>query len=158
MTVAPGPNDSVAPPPALESLTAGHALPPPPGLRVLCVDDNEDAADSLGTLLGMVGCDVAVSNNAADALARADAFRPQAFVLDITLKETDWDGCRLARTLRDAPGGNDVLLIALTALGDYHSLERIADAGFDLYFTKPVAPARLYAALNTFAERGRPQN
>ena len=82
MTVAPRPNDSVAPPPALESLTAGHALPPPPGLRVLCVDDNEDAADSLGTLLGMVGCDVAVSNNAADALARADAFRPQAFVLE----------------------------------------------------------------------------
>ena len=76
MTVAPGPNDSAVPPPALESTTAGHALPPPPGLRVLCVDDNEDAADSLGTLLGMVGCDVAVSHGAADALARAVAFRP----------------------------------------------------------------------------------
>ncbi len=156
MTVAPGPNDSAVPPPALESTTAGHALPPPPGLRVLCVDDNEDAADSLGTLLGMVGCDAAVSNNAADALTRADAFRPQAFVLDITMP--GMDGCELARRLRAGPGGTEVLLIALTALGDYNSLERIADAGFDLYFTKPVAPARLYAALNTFAERGRPQN
>ena len=149
-------HDPAAPPPALESTTAGHALPPPPGLRVLCVDDNEDAADSLGTLLGMVGCDVAVSNNAADALVRADAFRPQAFVLDITMP--GMDGCELARRLRAGPGGTEVLLIALTALGDYNSLERIADAGFDLYFTKPVAPARLYAALNTFAERGRPQN
>ena len=154
MTVEPGPNDSAAPPPALESLTAGHALPPPPGLRVLCVDDNEDAADSLGTLLGMVGCDVAVSHGAADALARAVEFRPRAFVLDITMP--GMDGCELARRLRAGADGTEVLIIALTALGDYNSLERIADAGFDLYFTKPVAPGELYAALNTFAERGRP--
>ena len=147
-------HDPAAPPPALESTTAGLALPPPPGLRVLCVDDNEDAADSLGTLLGMVGCDVAVTTSAADALTRAAEFRPQAFVLDITMP--GMDGCELARRLRAGADGTEVLIIALTALGDYNSLERIADAGFDLYFTKPVAPAELYAALNTFAERGRP--
>jgi len=120
------------------------------------VDDNEDAADSLGTLLTMVGCTTVVTHDAASALAQVEQFRPQASVLDITLKETDWDGCRLARTLREKPGGQEMLLIALTALGDYASLERIADAGFDLHFTKPVSPAELYRVLNEFALNGRP--
>jgi len=66
------------------------------------------------------------------------------------------DGCELARRLRAGADGAEVLIIALTALGDYNSLERIADSGFDLYFTKPVAPAELYAAFNRFAEKGRP--
>jgi two-component system, OmpR family, response regulator len=68
------------------------------------------------------------------------------------------DGCELARRLSAANQGQSVLLIALTALGDYNNIERIADSGFDLYFTKPVAPRELYAALNEFADRGRPQN
>jgi CheY-like chemotaxis protein len=66
------------------------------------------------------------------------------------------DGCELARRLRDGPGGEDMLLIALTALGDYDSLERMADAGFDLHYSKPAPPRVLYAALNDFADRGRP--
>ncbi|MBN9122119.1 MAG: response regulator [Planctomycetes bacterium] len=114
-----------------------------------------DAADSLGTLLGIVGCEVAVAHGAEEALARAEEFRPRACVLDITMP--GMDGCELARRIR-AGGGADVLLIALTALGDYNSIERIADAGFDLYFTKPVAARDLYAALNDFAARGRPRN
>ncbi len=52
--------------------------------------------------------------------------------------------------------GKTCSLIALTALGDYASLERIADAGYDLYFTKPVAPSDLYEAFNCFAAHGRP--
>lgn len=142
-------------PPALESTTAGDALPPPPGMRVLCVDDNEDAADSLGTLLGMTGCTVAVAHGAPEALEIAPQFSPQVYVLDITMP--GMDGCELARRLRDS-AGKDALIIALTALGDYNSIERIADAGFDLYFTKPVPPHELYAALNDFAEHGRPKS
>jgi CheY-like chemotaxis protein len=68
------------------------------------------------------------------------------------------DGCELARRLRAGPDGDRLLLVALTALGDYNSLERMADSGFDLHFTKPVAPADLYAAFNDFARRGRPAN
>ena len=125
-------------------------------MRILCVDDNEDAADSLGMLLQLVGCEVAVVTDPAEAVGRSAEFHPQACVLDITMPGID--GCELARRLRAAPGGADVLLVALTALGDYDSLERIADAGFDLYFTKPVPPRELYAALNDFANHGRPQN
>lgn len=143
-------------PPALEPVVLGHDLPPPPDLRVFCVDDNEDAADSLATLLQMVGCRVAVAHGAEEALERIDAFNPQACVLDITMP--GMDGCELARRVRATPHGPEMLLVALTALGDYGSLERIADAGFDLYFTKPVAARDLYAALNEFAARGRPRS
>lgn len=141
-------------PPALTEKTAGTAMPPPPGLRVLCVDDNEDAADSLGTILEMVGCEVLVTHDAATALAKVAAFNPQVCILDITMP--DIDGCELARRLRELPGSEKQLLVALTALGDYNSLERMADAGFDLHFVKPLAPRELYATLNHFADRGRP--
>ena len=141
-------------PPALTEKTAGTAMPPPPGLRVLCVDDNEDAADSLGTILEMVGCEVLVTHDAATALAKVTAFGPQVCILDITMPRID--GYELARRLRELPGSDTQLLVALTALGDYNSLERMADAGFDLHFVKPITPAELYAMLNHFADRGRP--
>jgi CheY-like chemotaxis protein len=124
------------------------------GLRVLCVDDNADAADSLGTLLGLNGCAVAVAHDAISALGRADEFRPQVCVLDITMP--GMDGCELARRLRERPDGERLLLVALTARSHYQAIQEIADSGFDLYFAKPVDPMELYAALNRFAEKGRP--
>ncbi len=117
------------------------------------MDDNQDAADSLGALLSMVGCQTVVSHDAMSALAQVELFRPQACVLDITMP--GMDGCELARRLRAGPGGEEMLLIALTALSDHNSLERMADSGFDLYFAKPVPPRDLYVVLNDFADRGR---
>jgi two-component system OmpR family response regulator len=154
MTPASPTGDRTDSPAALESSDAGTALPPPPGLRVLCVDDNEDAADSLGTLLELVGCEAAVAHDAAAALARVGEFRPQVCVLDITMP--GMDGCELARRLRDGERGGEMLLIALTALNNYDSLERMAESGFDLHYPKPISPSVLYAVLNEFAERGRP--
>jgi CheY-like chemotaxis protein len=136
--------------PAVENAHPGDERPQP-GLRVMCVDDNVDAADSLGTVLEMVGCAVVVAHDALTALERVEEFRPQICVLDITMPGID--GCELARRLRDRPGGDRLLLVALTALGGYNSLERMADAGFDLYFAKPVPLTDLYAAFNDFARR-----
>ena len=141
--------------PALTEPTAGTALPPPPGLRVLCVHDNADAADSLGTLLDIVGCKVTVTHDALSALARVEEARPEVCILDISMP--GMDGCELARRLRAEPGGEQLLLIALTALGDHNSLERMADAGFDLHFAKPVPPRELYEVLNDFADTRRPR-
>src|SRR5580704_15696005 len=101
--------------PALTEADGGNTLPPPPRLRVLCVDDNEDAADSLGTLLRMVGCETAVAHDAVTALAGVEAFLPQACILDITMP--GMNGYELARRLREGPRGGEMLLIALTALG-----------------------------------------
>jgi CheY-like chemotaxis protein len=125
------------------------------GLCVLCVDDNADAADSLGTFLELLGYEVTVTHDAKTALdAVAAGLRPQACVLDISMP--GMDGCGLANALRGAPGGEDMLLIALTALGGHESLTRMADSGFDLYYQKPVVPRELLAELVKFAKNGRP--
>lgn len=121
-------------------------------LRILCVDDNEDAADTLGEMLSMAGHCVAVCHDGETALAVvAGGFRPDVCVLDISMPRID--GCQLAAALRATRSGDDLLLVAVTALGDYRSLERMADSGFDLHFTKPVVPADLYEALKDRAER-----
>jgi CheY-like chemotaxis protein len=118
------------------------------------VDDHPDTAESLGTLLSLSGYEVAVAIDGEAALARAAEFRPQVCVLDITMPGID--GNELARRFRAEPGGEDQLLVALTALGDYPALERMADSGFDLHFAKPVEPDDLFAAITDYARNGRP--
>lgn len=116
-------------------------------LKVLCVDDNEDAADTLGEMLAMAGHEVVVCHDGASALAAVEAgFRPDVAVLDISMPGID--GCQLAAALRADRDEGDLLLVAATALGDYRSLERMADSGFDLHFTKPVMPESLYGVLD----------
>ncbi|VTU02793.1 histidine kinase : Chemotaxis protein methyltransferase CheR OS=Chondromyces apiculatus DSM 436 GN=CAP_4027 PE=4 SV=1: Response_reg [Gemmataceae bacterium] len=122
-------------------------------LRVLCVDDNTDAVDTLGAILDLLGFHVAVAHDAASALDVCENFAPQAAILDITMP--GMDGYELAGRLRARPGGREMLLIALTALGDYRSMERMADVGFDLYYAKPVSSDLLRTVLTDFAARGR---
>jgi two-component system OmpR family response regulator len=132
--------------PALTPITS--EIPPPArSMRVLCVDDNQEAADSLGEMLALAGHEVVVRHDGAAAIDVVNAgFRPDVCVLDITMPGID--GCQLAAALRATRDENDLLLVAVTALGDYRSLERMADSGFDLQFTKPVSPHDLYSALN----------
>ena len=137
--------------PAVAEL-ASEFPPPVKSMRVLCVDDNWDAADSLGELLAMAGHEVVVRHNGSAALEVIQAgFRPDVCVLDISMPGID--GCQLAATLRAARGEGDLLLVAVTALNDYRSLERMAESGFDLQFTKPVWPQDLYNAINNRASQ-----
>jgi CheY-like chemotaxis protein len=141
-------------------------LPYPP-IRVLCVDDNRDAADSLGTLLRMVGFVTEVCHDAAAALAAVERFRPDACVLDVCMifhnrtgaaamsTNVEYGGCELARVLRSGPGGEKLLLVAVTALGDSGAKARTAEAGFDLHLTKPADPQRLIDVLFGFERRVR---
>jgi two-component system OmpR family response regulator len=123
-------------------------------LRVLCVDDHPDTAESLAALLALYGHNVAVAHDGEAALSVATEFGPNACVLDITMPGID--GNELARRFRDQPGGDEMFLIALTARGDYPALEQMADAGFDLHFAKPVEVVELFDALDAFARNGRP--
>jgi two-component system OmpR family response regulator len=137
-------------------MTDSHANPihqkEPKPLKVLCVDDNEDAADTLGQMLSIVGHEVAIRHDGASALEVVEGgFQPDVAILDISMPGID--GCQLAEALRARRGGKDVLLVALTALGDYGSLERMADSGFDLHFTKPVMPEQLYGVLDERSTR-----
>jgi CheY-like chemotaxis protein len=120
-------------------------------LKVLCVDDNADAADTLGQMLAMQGHDVSIHHDGASAISLVESgFEPDVAILDISMPGID--GFQLAEALRCRRGDN-LLIVAVTALGDYRSLERMADSGFDLHFTKPVPPESLYGVLDECSTR-----
>src|SRR5438067_291527 len=104
--------------------------------RVLVVDDDRDAAAGLGFLLAVAGYEVQTCGDGEAALAAAAWFRPDACVLDINLP--GMDGYELARRLRAAAPGRPPLLATVTGYGDFAHLDRAADAGFDLHFSKPA--------------------
>jgi two-component system CheB/CheR fusion protein len=106
--------------------------------RVLIVDDNVDAADSLRLLLGTEGRQIAVSNDGQSALEQAQSMRPDVIFLDIGLP--DIDGYEVARRLRQMPGLDGTLIVAMTGYGQPDDLKRSLDAGFDRHLVKPVDP------------------
>jgi PAS domain S-box-containing protein len=109
--------------------------------RLLVVDDNVDAADSLALLLRLQGHEVRVANNGPAALELAAGFRPEAVILDLGMP--GMDGCEVARRLRRMPGLGKVRLAALTGWGQPEDRRRTAEAGFDQHFVKPVEPSTL---------------
>ena len=109
--------------------------------RVLVVDDNADAAETLSQLLEMLGHVPATANDGTSALQAFDAFAPDVVLLDIGLP--DLDGYEVARRIR-AGGDRPVRLVALTGWGQAEDKRRAAQAGFDAHWTKPVDPARLH--------------
>jgi PAS domain S-box-containing protein len=135
---APQPADAVAP-------AAGGAL------RVMVVDDNVDAAVTLGMLLESAGHQVLVEHDAHDALVRARADAPQACLLDIGLP--DMDGMELARRLRAQPATAAALLVAVTGYGQDKDRAQVVAAGFDYHLVKPIDTERLFAILGEMAQR-----
>jgi len=113
-------------------------------LRVLVVDDNRDAADSLADLLRLRGAEVRVCYDGRSGLREAAEFRPDAGLFDVNMP--GMDGCELARRLRDTPD-KPLLLVAITAIDTAEEVRREQVAGFDLHLTKPADPARVIAAL-----------
>jgi CheY-like chemotaxis protein len=109
--------------------------------RVLVVDDNEDAATTLGLLLEAAGYDVETCFNGKAALRAAGRFAPDACVLDINMP--GMDGYELARRLRAKDPEHPPVLATVTAYEDYAHLTKASDAGFDLHFTKPADPAEV---------------
>jgi len=118
-------------------------------VRVLCVDDNRDVAESLVMLLSLVGFDARACFDGPTALAEAAAFRPNAGVLDINMP--GMNGYELARRLREMLGPR-LFLMAVTAIGDPDAEQRAAEAGFDLRLTKPADPSHLLSVLTRFRQ------
>jgi PAS domain S-box-containing protein len=113
--------------------------------RVLVVDDNRDAAESLAMLLQQAGCTVEVALDGVAALTALPRFRPDIVLLDIGMP--GMDGYTTARHMRATPQGRDVLLIALTGWAQDEDKRRAREAGFDEHLTKPVDPAVLNTLL-----------
>ena len=104
--------------------------------RVLIVDDNIDAADSLALVLDLDGHVTKRVYSARDALEQVVAFKPDIMLLDIGLPEMD--GYEVARRVRALKHLNDVKLVALTGYGQLEDLRRAEEAGFDDHMVKPV--------------------
>jgi len=119
-------------PPALPA----QAAPASPGLKVLVVDDNQDAGITIGMLLEALGHTASVAHHPYAALELAPAFQPDVFLLDIGLPGID--GYELARRLRALPGLGPFRMIALTGFGQDKDQRNAFDAGFDFHCTKPV--------------------
>jgi len=115
------------------------------GLRLLVVDDNDDAGEMLGLYLEAAGFAVTVVQSAQAALAAAQAQPPDACLLDIGLP--DMDGNELARRLRQLPHMAQAALIAITGYGQETDRARTAAAGFDHHFVKPVDMESLLGVL-----------
>jgi PAS domain S-box-containing protein len=116
-----------------------------PGLHLMIVDDNVDAARSLAILLEAEGHHVTVEHDACSALQRAQSGPPQVWILDIGLP--DMDGYELAAKLRALPSSAEAILIALTGYGGEGDIARSAAAGFDHHLVKPASIAMLSSLL-----------
>jgi CheY-like chemotaxis protein len=125
----------------------------PQGLKLMLVDDNEDAAMTLGLLLESSGHAVTLVHDPLEALTRAGAERFDVFLLDIGLP--GMSGVELARRLRKLPGSEQAVLMAISGYGQRSDRAEAAEAGFDQYFVKPVDGDELGAALaGVLAGRG----
>jgi len=125
------------------------------GHRVLIVDDNTDAARTLGMLVETLGDnEVHVAYNGSDALRIAEERRPDIVLLD--LKMPGMDGYEVARRLRSESWGRDLTLVAVTGWTLDDHKRRSRDAGFDRHLTKPADVAALEAVLSSPASEPRP--
>jgi PAS domain S-box-containing protein len=130
----------------LSEPTNGELSPRGPRRRILIVDDNRDAADSLATMLQMLGHEIDTAYDGLEAVQSAATLRPDVVVLDIGLPKMN--GYEAARHLRGQPWGKDILLIALTGWGQDEDKRRAEEAGFDHHVTKPVTLAMLEGLLS----------
>jgi CheY-like chemotaxis protein len=121
------------------------------GTRVLVVDDNEDAADTLAAALKSKGCIIKIAHDPVTALRLAEGFTPDFAVLDLGLPVMD--GYELAKRLRAREGWDRVGMVAVTGYGQDHDRKRAAESGFDLHFVKPVDLSVLTRALQEFHVR-----
>jgi CheY-like chemotaxis protein len=122
---------------------------PPGALCVLVADDDQDTADSLAVLLKLWGYHAIVAYNVPAALA----CRPQVALLDIAMR--DLDGCEVARRLRQVPGLERLLLVAVTGHARELDRQRCQEAGFDHHLAKPCEPEQLRALIASASNCGR---
>ncbi|QEL20557.1 response regulator [Limnoglobus roseus] len=113
-------------------------------LRVLCVDDNQDAAVSTAEMLALEGFDARACHDGDTALRVAAEFHPDVCLLDLSMP--GMNGVKLGRRLRaELPG--PVRVIVVTAMWDVGSKMATKNAGFDGHLVKPVDPDRLVSVL-----------
>jgi CheY-like chemotaxis protein len=105
-------------------------------MRILVIDDNRDAAESMRMLLGHLGAEVSVARDGPEGLAAFAAWRPHMVLLDIGMP--GMDGYEVARRLRASPQEPHASIVALTGWGQNEDRGRAYEAGFDHHLVKPA--------------------
>jgi PAS domain S-box-containing protein len=119
--------------------------------RILIVDDNRDAAESLGMVLGFAGYDVSLAFSGPQALEVGARVRPVVAIIDIGMP--GMSGHEVALRMRHEAWGRDAALIALTGFGQDEDKRASRASGFDDHITKPVDPADLEQVLTGLLNR-----
>lgn len=137
--------------PALDeaAVRAPHPAPAPPAhtdTRVLVVDDNADARETLGELLELWSCPYRLAPNGAEALRMLPEFQPSLVLLDLHMP--GMSGFDVAEILAEHPLRGTFRLVALTGYGQEEDRRRTRAAGFDGHLTKPIEPAVLRSLLS----------
>ena len=114
--------------------------------RVLIVDDNRDAAETLAVLMRTLGFPVSVAFDGDSALTAFDSVSPALVLLDMGLP--DLNGTEVARRIRSRPNGGSVQIVAVTGWGQELDRERTRAAGVDVHLVKPVDPDHLLEILS----------
>lgn len=134
--------DPSAPAEAPKVMPASGDLP-----RILIVDDNRDAAESLGLLLQMLGASVLAADDGPSALRAVGAFRPEVVMLDLGMP--GMDGFEVASRIRERADWNSITLIALTGWGQESDRKFLEAAGFAHHVVKPAEIAALQSLLGS---------
>jgi PAS domain S-box-containing protein len=120
---------------------SGQPAPAGPARRILVVDDNVDAAESLTKVLQLNGHEVHTVHNGAEALAQAAARRPHVMLLNLGMP--GMDGYETAKKVRELQGLDEIVLIAVTGWGQDEDRRRTQEAGFHAHLVKPLDPVSL---------------
>jgi PAS domain S-box-containing protein len=104
--------------------------------RILLVDDNQSTTTVFTMLFKRLGCEVAAANDGAKAIELTATFQPEIVMLDLSMPRMD--GYETCRRIREQPGGENIVLLAVTGLGGGETANRARLAGFDDVLTKPV--------------------
>jgi CheY-like chemotaxis protein len=132
--------------PAVVDMLPGAA--PIEGKRVLVVDDNADAAETIAVFLRLEGHEVKSVCDGYEAIASAQVFAPHVVILDIGLP--GMDGYEVARKLRETAQSGDSLYVALTGYGQKEDMAQASAAGFHRHFVKPTDPRSIQQAITEF--------
>jgi CheY-like chemotaxis protein len=124
------------------------------GRRIIVVDDNQDAAISLGQVLTLAGHRVQVCFGAEDAYRLAISFQPSVMIIDLAMPAIS--GCMLAEQIRQHPDLREVCLIALSGYADKIHRQLAEKAGFDHYLVKPVEPNSYEAIFESICNEKQP--
>jgi CheY-like chemotaxis protein len=140
-------------PHAMATTLSSQTSSQPGQLQVLVVDDNTDAAESLGVLLDIEGHVAHIAHTGAEALQLAKSRALDVVFLDIGLP--DMTGYEVARQMRLLPGMQKTLLVALTGWGTQDDRQRTREAGFDRHLTKPAELPAVEELLRAAAQAKR---